>query len=407
MSPTHATSSEAPPPAPADAPRRPRRWLRRLAIAALLLTGVVTVLIIDTWTALGKRPAGEHLDRLRASPQWQGEAFDNPLAKVDPRFWPLMKGWLLGDERRNPDEAITINALGPQHFATPPASGLRLTWLGHSTFLIEIDGKRVLTDPVWGERASPSSYIGPKRFHRPPLALADLPPLDAIIISHDHYDHLDWPTIKALVDHPVHFYVPLGLGAHLAYWGIPSDRIHEHDWWQTTAVDGIVLAAVPARHFSGRTGPTGNQTLWCGWALIGPKHRVFFSGDTAMFPGFDDIGREFGPFDVTLIESGAYSEMWADVHLGPEQAVAAHRMVRGDLMIPVHWGTFNLAFHAWTEPAERVIAEAERLGVRVAIPRPGQQIEPATPPPLVRWWPTVPTRTAAEAPVISSGLGPR
>lgn len=400
------SDTAAPPPPP-----RRRRWLRRLAIAALILAGVFAVLLIDTWTALGKRPTGDHLDGLRASPQWRGEAFDNPLPREDFPFWPLLKGWLFGDEKRNPDEPVPINTLTRRDFDTPPASGLRVTWLGHSTFLIEIDGKRILTDPVFGERASPSSVIGPKRFHPVPIALADLPPLDGIVISHDHYDHLDWPTIKQLRDSDVPFFVPLGVRAHFDYWDISPGRVHEHDWWDRSTLGapnfgGLVIAAVPARHFSGRTGPSGNQTLWCGWVLIGPKHRVFFSGDTAMFPGFADIGREYGPFDVTLIESGAYNQLWADVHLGPEQAVEAHRMVRGELMIPVHWGTFNLAYHAWTEPAERVVAEAERLGARVAVPRPGEQIEPASPPPVVRWWPKVETRTAAEAPVVSSGLTP-
>ncbi len=388
-------------------PSRLRRWLKRLVILTLVAAGVLLVFLIDAWTALGKSPKGEHLEALAKSPQWHGDRFDNPLPREDKiTVGGLLKGWLFGDEIRNPEQPIPTVTPDPAMFATPPESGLRLTWLGHSTFLIEIDGKRVLTDPVWGERASPSSWVGPQRFHPPPIALADLPPIDAVIISHDHYDHLDWPTIAALVDHPVHFYVPLGVGAHLAYWGIADDRIHEHDWYEQSTLDGLVLAATPSRHFSGRVGPWGNNTLWASWALVGPEHRVYFSGDTAMFPGFAEIGRRYGPFDVTLMESGAYNAAWADVHLGPEQAVAGHRMLNGRLMIPIHWGTFNLAYHAWTEPAERVIAEAERLGVALAVPRPGESIDVAAPPPVERWWPEVPIKTAADAPVVSSNLPP-
>jgi L-ascorbate metabolism protein UlaG (beta-lactamase superfamily) len=289
-------------------------------------------------------------------------------------------------------------------FATPPASGLRVTWLGHSTLLLELDGARVLIDPVWGERASPFTFAGPRRFFAPPLPIEQLPWVDAIVLSHDHYDHLDLPTVKALASRGERWIVPLGVGAHLRAWGIAPARITELDWWDSTAAGALTITATPARHFSGRSLDDRDRTLWAGWALRGPRHRVFYSGDTALHEEFDDIGERLGPFDLTLIESGAYNPMWADVHLGPEQAVLAHRLVRGDVMLPVHWGMFDLALHGWTEPMERVVVAAERAGVRVASPRPGGMVEPARVTGVERWWPTVPWETAAEAPVWSSRM---
>jgi L-ascorbate metabolism protein UlaG (beta-lactamase superfamily) len=250
--------------------------------------------------------------------------------------------------------------------------------------------------------------MGPKRFHPMPLPLADLPPLDAVAISHDHYDHLDRATVAALAERGERFVVPLGVGAHLEQWGIAPELIDELDWWEEIRVGELTLVATPGRHFSGRSVVMAdrNQTLWSGWALIGPAHRVYYSGDTAMFPGFAEIGRRLGPFDVTMIEIGAYNAAWRDVHIGPEQAIEAHRMLRGELLLPVHWGTFDLALHSWTEPAERVLVAARAAGVDLALPRPGESVDPSAEPALTRWWPSLPFQTAEEAPVVSSALGP-
>ena len=272
----------------------------------------------------------------------------------------------------------------------------------------ESDGIRVLTDPVWSRRVSPSRLVGPKRFQPVPVPISQLPPLDAVIISHDHYDHLDYPSIVELIRCDVPFYTSLGVGAHLEAWGVPPERIIELDWWESADLPNanLRITSAPSQHFSGRAAADRNRTLWSSFALRGPQHGVFFSGDTGMFPGFAEIGERYGPFDVTMLEVGAYNAMWADVHLGPEQALEAHRMLRGELMLPIHWGTFNLALHGWTEPAERLLVAAQRAGVAVALPRPGGRVEPATPPALVRWWPEIPWQTAAEHPVISSGPSP-
>ncbi|MEL6615471.1 MAG: MBL fold metallo-hydrolase, partial [Bacteroidota bacterium] len=277
------------------------------------------------------------------------------------------------------------------------------TWLGHSTVLVELDSARILIDPVWGERVSPSRWVGTRRFAPMPLALDALPAVDAVLISHDHYDHLDMPTVEALADRVPRWLVPLGLGAHLESWGIAPEAITELDWWETAEAAGVTLVSTPARHFSGRFVNDRNATLWTGWAIVGRDQRAWYSGDTALTPEFFEIGERYGPFDLTLIESGAYNAAWSDVHLGPEQVIAAHRMVRGRVLMPVHWGMFDLANHGWTEPAERVRAAAAPLGIPVAFPRPGESMTPeayrAEP-----WWPERPWTTAAEAPAISTSL---
>jgi L-ascorbate metabolism protein UlaG (beta-lactamase superfamily) len=384
--------------------KRPKRG-RALRVAAGI-TGTLALafalLLADAWRAIGTRAQGERLARIQASPEWSGDRFRNGIPTAEMPAWALTKRWLKGADFTTP--AAPPPTVTPAGLGTLPASGLRITWFGHSSLLVELDGKRFLTDPVWSERCSPSSVIGPKRFFAPPLPLEQLPSVDAVLLSHDHYDHLDEPSIRFLNERVPAFVVPLGIGAHLEYWGVPAAKIRELGWWGQTRIGEIELTATPARHFSGRSLGDADQTLWAGWALRGPAHAVYYSGDTAMFPGFKEIGARLGPFDATLIEVGAYDRMWADLHLGPEQAVEAHRHVKGKVMLPVHWGTFNLALHAWTEPVERLLVAADRAKVTVVVPRPGQSIEPSNPPPPSPWWPKVPWRTAAMHPVVSSGL---
>ena len=368
-------------------------------LGLLLLAG--GVLAAFAWTAAGTQPEGARLARAQQSPNYKDGKFFNAIPE-QMNLWAATKRMFQGGDHRSPEAAMPTAAKAD--LKVPPASGLRVTWIGHSSMLIEIDGKRILTDPVWGERAFPISFMGPKRFFPPQRALVDLMPIDAVVLSHDHYDHLDEGSIRQLNALGARFITPLGLGAHLEYWGVAADRVTELDWWQTEAIGDLTVACTPARHFSGRFLTDRNATLWASWSLIGPTHRVFFSGDTAMFPGFTEIGAKYGPFDVVLMESGAYDKTWTDVHLGPEQGVQAHLDLQGKLLIPVHWGTFNLAIHNWTEPAERLLVAAEEAGAAAYIPMPGESVEPATRPAQQRWWPDVPWQTAAEHPVVSSGL---
>ena len=297
---------------------------------------------------------------------------------------------------RAPTCPLPIAPGAAEKLRAPAPSGLRVTWLGHSTTLIEIDGARVLTDPMWSERASPSSLAGPRRFHPPPLALDALPRLDAVIISHDHYDHLDMATVQALAKRGVVFHVPLGIGAHLRRWGVPPAQFVEHDWWQAAHLpNGVDLVSTPARHFSGRTPFDRDHTLWTSWSIVGPRHRVFFSGDTGMQSRFTDITERFGPFDLALLEIGQYHPSWGDIHLGPMGALDAFALLHARKLLPIHWSTFQLGMHAWSEPAETLTIEAGRRGVAVLTPLLGEPVEPATDVRTTAWWRALPPTVSA------------
>lgn len=378
-----------------------RRLLKVAAVGLALLAILVLVVVMQGWTAFGAAPEGERLARMERSSQWSNGTFENPQP-----LWNDSLGMLTeavgSSDYSSPTEPLPVVQVQAERFETPPSTGLRVTWLGYSTLLIEIDGHRFLTDPVWGERTSPLSWIGPKRWYAPPLSLADVPSVDAVIVSHDHYDHLDQPTIAAIKGWDTTFIAPLGVGAHLAYWGVPEERIVELDWWQSHAFGDLVLHATPARHASGRQVFDQDRTLWAGYAFVGPEHRVFFSGDTGLFPGMTEIGERLGPFELAMLEVGAYGQAWPDWHLGPEQAVRAQQMLRGELLLPVHWGLFDLAYHGWTEPIERVLVAAQEAGTAVVTPRPGESFEPAAPPAPLAWWPQVPWRSAAEYPIVAT-----
>jgi L-ascorbate metabolism protein UlaG (beta-lactamase superfamily) len=345
--------------------------------------------------SFGADPTGDRLERIRRSPNFVAGAFRNPVAARMARpdsVLPLLRTYLRPEDRakRTPSGTIPVRRLTAADLSAPPSSGLRVTWLGHSSVLVEIDGRRVLFDPVWGERCSPVRGVGPKRLHPAPLPLDQLGPVDVVVVSHDHYDHLDMPTIQALIGSGAPFAVPLGLGAHLEHWGVPLSRIIELDWNESAVAAGLRLTATPARHFCGRGLRNNGPTLWSSWVVAGPGHRVFHSGDTGYFPGFTDIGAMHGPFDATMIAVGAYSEFWPDIHLNPEEAVRAHRDLSGGdphgVMLPMHWGTFRLAPHPWGEPAERALAAALAEGTRLVVPRPGQPFEPISAPALDPWW---------------------
>ncbi|WP_199102905.1 MBL fold metallo-hydrolase [Aquitalea sp. ASV11] len=283
-----------------------------------------------------------------------------------------------------PAQPIQPLPLSPADLAAAPDNSL---WrLGHSTVLFKLDGAFLLTDPVFSQRASPFSFIGPKRFHAPPIALEALPQLDVVIISHDHYDHLDRSTVLALQHKTRLFITPLGVGQRLQDWGIPAEKIRQLDWWQGVTAGPLHITATPAQHFSGRGLRDGNRTLWASWVIGSSQSRVFFSGDSGYFDGFRQIGLRHGPFNLTLLENGAYNEDWADVHMHPEQTLQAHLDLGGEVLIPIHNGTFDLALHGWTEPLERISTLAARHDVCLRTPRFGERLDILHPAQTQPWW---------------------
>ena len=258
--------------------------------------------------------------------------------------------------------------------------------LGHSSLLLQLAGKTWLLDPVFSERASPFQWAGPKRFHQPPIALEQLENIQGVVISHDHYDHLDRATIEQLSERVETFLTPLGVGKHLRNWGVAEHKIVELDWWQDFQLGSLRFTATPARHFSGRGLNDNNHTLWASWVIQTSEHRLFFSGDSGYFDGFAEIGKKLGPFDLTLMENGAYDADWSEVHMTPEQSLQAHLDLGGKLLMPIHNSTFDLALHPWKEPLERLSKLAENYSVELATPEVGERLALGERRVNQRWW---------------------
>jgi L-ascorbate metabolism protein UlaG (beta-lactamase superfamily) len=371
------------------------RWLVR---AAVWLTALALLLAAAGWMVLslpqfGAPMEGARLQRAMANPQYRDGRFVNlePEAPSTTSLIDYTMRQLSGEEVREPPAPVPVLAVDKTALAaSPSARGLRAFWIGHASTYVEIDGLRVLLDPVFAQRVSPLP-VGPGRFHAPPIALADLPKIDAVLISHDHYDHLDMDAIRHLAGRGSKFFVPLGIGAHLERWGVPAAQIEELEWWQQRTLGNVQIVCTPTRHYSGRGLNNRSTTLWSSWSVVGPKHRFFYSGDTGYSKEFKDIGARLGPFDMAFIKIGAYGpgQAWTDIHMPPEEAVQVHRDVRARRMFPVHWSTFNLAYHDWDEPIRRTLAEATRAGVELVTPRLGEWVDADRDFQSTRWWEAV------------------
>jgi L-ascorbate metabolism protein UlaG (beta-lactamase superfamily) len=285
---------------------------------------------------------------------------------------------------RNRAARVPQRPLGPFRtdvgvYATAPASGLRVTWMGHSSMLLEIDGVRVLVDPVWDERASPMQWMGPKRFFAPTLPLERLPRLDVVLVSHDHYDHLGEGTVRRLAElqPKARWVTSLGVGPILEQFGVGAERIAELNWTETVEVGGCTITSLPSRHFSGRSAFNRFETLWGSFVLRGADgHKVYFGADSGWWEGFAEIGASHGPFDLTMLEIGAYNDLWRNIHMGPDGAARSFQdMGRTGLLMPIHWGLFDLALHAWQWPIERMLEVAKTDGLKLWAPEPGRPTE--------------------------------
>ena len=371
----------------------------RLVRGAIVLAVLAGVGAGAGWAVLsqpqfGARMSGARLERAKANPQYRDGRFVNVQPEA-PTTLAALGDYVVrqfsGDEVRVPPAPVPVRVVDAAALALAPgASALRALWIGHASTYVELDGLRLLLDPVFAERVSPLP-VGPRRFHPPPIALADLPPIDAVLVSHDHYDHLDMATVRHLAARGARFFVPLGIGAHLERWGVPTAQIDEMEWWQRRTLRGVEFVCTPTRHYSGRGLSDRSATLWSSWSVLGPRHRIYYSGDTGYSTHFAEIGSRLGPFDLAFVKIGAYGPgaAWSDIHMPPEQSVQASRDLRARRMYPVHWATFNLAFHAWDEPIRRAVAAARQTGVDLVTPRPGEWVDAEAPFTSAAWWEAV------------------
>ncbi|OXS57640.1 hypothetical protein B1A99_16420 [Cohnella sp. CIP 111063] len=360
-----------------------------ILIAAIV--AIAVLLIVRYYPPLGGKASRESKRRIEASPQSRDRKFENQIpTSMNMDFRTGLKVFvdmIKGHPQSRPKQPLETERLTPDRLSA--GGDAAVTWFGHSAVLLKLDGKTLFLDPMLGRVPSPFPMLGGRRYSkRLPIEIDQLPSIDAVVISHDHYDHLDYGTIKKLRSKVRRFIVPLGVAAHLERWGVDPSIITEHDWWDELEYEGLKLVCAPARHFSGRNvGSNRNSTLWCSWVIAGRQAKVYFSGDSGYGPHFKEIGDKHGPFDLTLMECGQYDERWSAIHMMPEQTVQAHLDVRGRTMLPIHWGAFTLALHAWTDPVERAAKAARERGATVVTPKIGEIVPIADPQPKAKaWW---------------------
>ncbi len=343
-------------------------------LVALVIALGVSAYLVFRLPSFGGSFEGERLKRMKSSPEYVEGRFENtPKQHTDSSLIKNLKLYQQGFVRE-PQFEIPVVKIDPASLKIAPSPGLRTRWFGHASVLAEIDGARMMTDPVLSQRVSPLVSVGPKRFHAPPVSLDDLSGIDFVVISHDHYDHLDMATIRHLAKQGTHFFVGLGIGAHLERWAVPPAQIHEMDWWNEAEFKGVKIVCTPARHYSGRK-RMDNSTLWASWVVKGPSHSIYFSGDTGYAEHFSEIKKRFGAVDMTFMKVGAYGDTWLDIHMNPESAVRAHLDLGAKTMLPVHWATFDLSYHPWSEPVIRTVAAAKAHGVQLITPKVGELFE--------------------------------
>lgn len=350
----------------------------RIIIASICGIFVVGFLIMRYSSVFGGKSSTQKVHSFNLSKNFRKGKFVNQIPTLMDdglkTMFTILGDFIKGNPKAKPNWVIPVEPFHAVDLQIKQQQ-TRITWFGHSTALLEIEGKILLLDPVFTENPTPFPLIGGKRYSRTlPIELEKIPHIDAVIVSHDHYDHLDYATINKLKIKTKNFFVPLGVGSHLERWGVDNEKIRELDWWNESEFAGLRFTCTPARHFSGRSLFDRDKTLWCSWVLEGKKAKLYFSGDSGYGPHFAEIGEKYGPFDLTLMECGQYDERWAAIHMMPEQTVQAQLDVKGKMMIPIHWGAFTLAFHDWSEPIERVTKAANKRGVAIATPKIGEAV---------------------------------
>jgi len=338
----------------------------------------------------GQPPSAKLKKEFLKSKNYNGKTFQNKDGiTVHANFFTIMKllpQWLNGKVEKVPSNKIQVVKINKDEFINFSDSLIRITWFGHSTVIIEIDGKKIMIDTMLGKSPSPVSFFSKRFFDGLPLEIKDIPTLDAVIISHDHYDHLDYLTILDIKDKVGHFYVPFGVGSHLVKWGVDESKITELDWWDEVEYKNMKFVCTPAQHFSGRSLNDRNKTLWCSWVIVGKSGKLFFCGDSGYSENFTKIGEKYGPFDLCMMECGQYNDLWKEIHILPEEAVQANIDLKGKVLMPIHWGAFSLSLHKWNEPVERLIKEAQIKNVIITTPMVGESIIIDQKYPNSKWW---------------------
>ena len=350
-----------------------------LGISIVAIIGtiiIVATLFMNFSPQFGKGASKEQKMVYAQSGHYEGGKFVNRTPTVmHLRYWKMMKEMFKSSPNRRPKENIAVEKIDSIAIENHNPGITRLTWFGHSTFLLEMDGKKILIDPMFGEAPAPHPLLGPKRYSKElPIEIEKLPFIDAIILSHDHYDHLDYQSIQKLKGKVGQYYTSLGVGNHLIGWGIAKEKVHQLNWWESIDLGGIELICGPARHFSGRGLFDRAATLRCSWIITGKKDKIYFSGDSGYDTHFKEIGEKYGPFDIALMECGQYNEDWKDFHLMPEETIQASIDLKSKLVLPIHWGAFTLAFHDWTDPVERATKKASELKMPITTPKIGEPV---------------------------------
>lgn len=361
-----------------------------ILVSIILLFAVGIAIFMYTSPQFGAAAEGERKTRMQNSKNYQNGVFVNlvetKMGTDSSGMMSSMYKYFFEGKNRTPDWIIPVMPVKQATLVHNNDSTTFATWFGHSAVLLEMDGKRIFLDPMLGNAAAPVSFLTNRFNEKLPISIENLPPLDVVVISHDHYDHLDYPSISKLKDKVKQFYVPLGIGAHLESWGIDPSKIKELDWWEKAEFEGITFTATPARHFSGRGLSDRNSTLWASWVVEGKQEKVFFSGDSGYFDGFKEIGEKLGPFDLAFMECGQYNEAWANIHMMPEETVQAHLDLNSNVFMPIHWGSFNLSLHSWTDPVERALAKSEAEQAQIVTPKIGERFIVGKDMPSSKWW---------------------
>ena len=369
-----------------------RRYRLKIAMIIILIgvavLGVGVTLFVSFAPQFGAKSSGPYLKRITQSGNYKDGQFVNQIeTKLDYSFSSITKTiWEFATAKNTAPEKPLPVKFGENGRVSAADSLTAITWFGHSAFLLEMEGKRLLLDPMFGPTASPVSFTGKRFLYEKPIDFDQFTNIDAVIISHDHYDHLDYPSISRLKEQAAHFFVPLGVGAHLMHWGVAPEKITELDWWENTTLGHLTFTATPARHFSGRGLTDSKKTLWASWVLEGKQTKIYFSGDSGYGPHFKEIGDKLGPFDFAMMECGQYNEKWEAIHMMPEQTAQAAIDVGTKVMMPIHWGAFSLAPHTWTEPVNRLLKATETKNVQIIYPFIGERFAVGNDFPNVKWW---------------------